>query len=299
MAETASDPASTFYRNLRLKIMIVDLIGYGAPVFFAIYLTLNFHEKILEIIQNNNINSLLNFVSVDNSIQMIIHSMFGGIFFVFLYLLIFLYLYYINIKPTATLENIDPKQALFNCGWSTDKFYFIGFICTLASLAYGFLQTGIATSLLINLAGQNAILGNSNSTDVRLAFGVKIVPIAGAAIISTIFGLITRSLMDNIGFNNNDKHSSNVLDWSNFSKTNWAKNIITLLNQIKDCTCRMHPDGSRPNLGQEDIKLLQVTRISRTTPHLNLYDLNTNNEISDFAHYVVRKWGHRKNKSDL
>jgi hypothetical protein len=61
----------------------------------------------------------------------------------------------------------------------------------------------------------------------------------------------------------------------------------------------MHPDGSRPNLGQEDIKLLQVTRISRTTPHLNLYDLNTNNEISDFAHYVVRKWGHRKNKSDL
>ena len=94
MAETAADPASTFYKNLRLKIMIVDLIGYGAPVFFAIYLTLNFHEKILEIIQNNNINSLLNFVSVDNSIQMIIHSMFGGIFFAFV-----LYKYKANCRP--------------------------------------------------------------------------------------------------------------------------------------------------------------------------------------------------------
>ena len=70
MAETESDPASTFYRNLRLKITIVDLIGYGAPVLFAIYLTLNFHEKILEIIQNNYMNILLNFVSVDNSIQL-------------------------------------------------------------------------------------------------------------------------------------------------------------------------------------------------------------------------------------
>ena len=65
MAETASDPASTFYKNLRLKIMIVDLIGYGAPVFFAIYLTLNFHEKILEIIQNNNIQ----FVNPKNLVE--------------------------------------------------------------------------------------------------------------------------------------------------------------------------------------------------------------------------------------